>query len=144
MVPWFTNHLSQTKSSVSFVVLVLLIVNLLQTVHSASISVLPGHLIGNLFKTNLQSFYKVSSAATRPSHQYLSSHTHSVGTPQKDTDTILLDQCMSRPLSSKLWMEMGMNEFLRDYRNGENLNLLVLVIFHALCRKGEDFSHRGS
>ncbi|KAI9602033.1 hypothetical protein KEM48_000978 [Puccinia striiformis f. sp. tritici PST-130] len=27
----------------------------------------------------------------------------------------------------RLWTEMGMNEFLRDYRNGENLNLLQLA-----------------
>ncbi|KAA1122652.1 hypothetical protein PGTUg99_005088 [Puccinia graminis f. sp. tritici] len=73
-------------------------------------------------------FYNVflSFDPTLPSIS-LSHHT-SAGIPQKDTDSVLLDECMSRPLSPKLWMEMGMNEFLRDYRNGENLNLLVLAI----------------
>jgi hypothetical protein len=119
----------KTKSSFSFVILVLLIANQLQAIHSASIPYGRGRLLDNLSNsTNLQSFYNVSSASTRPSHRYLSSHHTSTGIPQKDTDSVLLDECMSRPLSPKLWMEMGMNEFLRDYRNGENLNLLVLVI----------------
>ncbi|KAA1090342.1 hypothetical protein PGTUg99_003369 [Puccinia graminis f. sp. tritici] len=126
MLSWFTDHLLKTKSSFSFVILVLLIANQLHAIHSARIPYGRGRLLDNLSNsTNLQSFYNVSSASTRPSHRYLSSHHTSAGIPQKDTDSVLLDECMSRPLSPKLWMEMGMNEFLRDYRNGENLNLLL-------------------
>ncbi|EFP89520.2 uncharacterized protein PGTG_15669 [Puccinia graminis f. sp. tritici CRL 75-36-700-3] len=128
MLSWFTDHLLKTKSSFSFVILVLLIANQLHAIHSATIPYGRGRLLDNLSNsTNLQSFYNVSSASTRPSHRYLSSHHTSTGIPQKDTDSVLLDECMSRPLSPKLWMEMGMNEFLRDYRNGENLNLLQLA-----------------
>ncbi|KAI7958599.1 hypothetical protein MJO29_006816 [Puccinia striiformis f. sp. tritici] len=127
MLSWFSNHLSKTKSSFSFVIRILLITNQLQPVELASISYGPGRLAGNLSNsTNLQSLFNISSALTRPS-QHLSPHHTPPGIPQKETDSILLDGCMSRPLSPRLWMEMGMNEFLRGYRNGEKLNLLQLA-----------------
>ncbi|POW03999.1 hypothetical protein PSTT_10711, partial [Puccinia striiformis] len=121
------NHLSKTKSSFSFVIRILLITQQLQPVHLASIPYGPGRLASNLSNsTNLQSLFNVSTALTRPS-RHLSPHGTPPGIPQKETDSILLDECMSRPLSPRLWTEMGMNEFLRDYRNGENLNLLQLA-----------------
>ncbi|KAH9466726.1 hypothetical protein MJO28_000680 [Puccinia striiformis f. sp. tritici] len=127
MLSWFSNHLSKTKSSFSFVIRILLITQQLQPVHLASIPYGPGRLASNLSNsTNLQSLFNVSTALTRPS-RHLSPHGTPPGIPQKETDSILLDECMSRPLSPRLWTEMGMNEFLRDYRNGENLNLLQLA-----------------
>lgn len=141
MVPWFTNHLSKTISSFYFVLLVLLIVNLPQPIHSAPTQFGSSRWRLNLLKSHLQGFYNLSSAATPPSNQSLAPPPKSIGSPRKDTDAILLDKCMSRPLSPNLWMEMGMNEFLRNYRNGEKLNLLVPVIFHALqiYQEGADF-----
>ncbi|KAI9619408.1 hypothetical protein H4Q26_014170, partial [Puccinia striiformis f. sp. tritici PST-130] len=133
MLSWFSNHLSKTKSSFSFVIRILLITNQLQPVELASIPYGPGRLAGNLSNsTNLQSLFNISSALTRPS-RHLSPHHTPPGIPQKETDSILLDGCMSRPLSPRLWMEMGMNEFLRDYRNGEKLNLLVLAICYLIA-----------
>ncbi|CAH7671145.1 hypothetical protein BY996DRAFT_4579058 [Phakopsora pachyrhizi] len=47
--------------------------------------------------------------------------------PQYLTDSALLDDCMSRPLSPKLWNELGMNEFLKNYPNGKVLTLPQLA-----------------
>lgn len=47
--------------------------------------------------------------------------------PQNVTDTALLDECMSRPLSPQLWTELGLNEFLLNYPGGDTLTLPQLA-----------------
>ncbi|EGG07388.1 uncharacterized protein MELLADRAFT_116320 [Melampsora larici-populina 98AG31] len=47
--------------------------------------------------------------------------------PQNVTDTALLDECMSRPLSPQLWTELGLDEFLHNYPGGDTLTLPQLA-----------------
>lgn len=45
--------------------------------------------------------------------------------PKNVTDTALLDECLSRPLSPELWKELKLDEFLLDYPGGDLLTLPV-------------------
>lgn len=45
--------------------------------------------------------------------------------PKNITDTSLLEDCLSRPLSPELWKELKLNEFLLEYPDGDHLSLTV-------------------
>ncbi|MBW0470301.1 hypothetical protein O181_010016 [Austropuccinia psidii MF-1] len=65
---------------------------------------------------------EISESSGPPSS---TSSSHRIGKTQKDTDSSFLYDCMSKPLSPDLWMELELNDFLKNYPNGENINLLL-------------------
>lgn len=124
MVSWFVNNLSGNKTSSPLLILILFISNQLHLVYLASISNSPKQHNHNLLNSlDLKGFSNDSDTSTRPLHHDFSSHPKTTSYSLKDPNAILLNECMSRPLSPKLWMDMDMDEFLRNYRNGDKINL---------------------
>lgn len=44
---------------------------------------------------------------------------------KNETKIAFLNECLSRPLSPQLWMDLRLNEFLESYPEGDHLNLSV-------------------